>query len=256
MEADPADADSPRDSNRPIPDRLPIPDRRPIPDLRLISDLGLAELLDRVGAERPIFHNEADFQHHLALTINLELPRLKVRLESRPFPGERLQLDLLLIDRRWGERVAVELKYPTRALTAMVDGEEFHLRDQGAPDLIRYDVVKDVHRLERLIREGRADRGLALVLTNDRTYWEEPKQSRGPADEAFRLHQGRELAGTLRWGPSAGPGTTRGREPDLNLAGRYELNWGSFSAVTGVGAGEFRVLPIPVAAGRPEADSA
>ncbi len=40
--------------------------------------------LGRLSAVRPIFHSEADFQHALAWTIQLQHPDATIRLEIRP----------------------------------------------------------------------------------------------------------------------------------------------------------------------------
>jgi hypothetical protein len=68
-----------------------------------------------------------------------------------------------------GHRAAIELKYPVRAVTATVNGEQFKLRDQSAQDLGRYDILKDTARLELVVARA-ADVGYAVVLSNDPLY--------------------------------------------------------------------------------------
>ncbi len=53
-----------------------------------------------------------------------------------------------------------------------------------------------------------------------------------PVDAMFRLHEGRQLEGTLAWSERAGPGTTRGREHPLVLADVYSCGWRDYSTVT------------------------
>src|SRR5437764_4611807 len=76
---------------------------------RMVQLMGLdmRGLLDRLSAERPIFHSEADFQHALAWLIHSEHPNAQIRLETRPERG--IRLDLLVVV--GGERIAIELKY-------------------------------------------------------------------------------------------------------------------------------------------------
>ena len=61
------------------------------------------------------------------------------------------------------ERLAIELKYLTSAVRAEVPGEAFHLRTQAAQDLGRYDILKDLVRVERLVAAGLADRGIVAA---------------------------------------------------------------------------------------------
>src|SRR6266567_4623533 len=74
----------------------------------------MPDLVSLLAAERPIFHSEADFQHALAWLLHQRFPHAALRLEYRPFPDERFYLDI------WvdigTERLAIELKYPTRGI--------------------------------------------------------------------------------------------------------------------------------------------
>jgi hypothetical protein len=62
--------------------------------------------LAALAACRAVFHSEADFQHALAWQMQLADPAARVRLETRPRRGVRL--DVLLESR--GNRQALELK--------------------------------------------------------------------------------------------------------------------------------------------------
>src|SRR3954466_3157573 len=102
--------------------------------------------MSALAAVRPLFHSEADFQHGFAWEIHKAHSDARIRLETRPRPGVRLDV-LATVG---GVRVAFELKYLLRKLTATVDGELFELPNQSAQDTRRYDFVKDVARLEVL----------------------------------------------------------------------------------------------------------
>jgi len=183
--------------------------------------------LARLAQSRPIFHSEADFQHALAWEVHLEHPSLSVRLEYKPYPAERFYVDLWL--RGAAGATAVELKYLTRGLKVLVGGEQFVLADQAAQDISRYDVIKDVTRVERLVSDGLVASGTVIVLTNDSAYWKQSE--RVTVDQAFRLAEGGVLAGNLAWSPSAGAGTTKGREAVLGLRGSYPIHWTDCSIV-------------------------
>ncbi len=190
---------------------------------------------------RPLFHSEADFQHAFAWRLHLTHPDARIRLETRPRPGVRLDI-MALID---GRRVAVELKYLLRDLAVTVEDEVFDLPLQGAQDVRRYDFVKDIARLELLRAEDAADDGFAIALTNDPNYWQGGDRER-VADAAFRLGEGRALEGALQWAAHTGAGTMRGRESVIALAGRYEIGWRDFSVVSGGRYGTFRYLAVAV----------
>jgi hypothetical protein len=193
-----------------------------------------------VAERRPVFHNEADFQHAFAWAIQLRWPEARVRLETRPRPGVRLDVLVSLND----VRVAFELKYLLRNLTTTWDGEEFVLPSQAAQDVRRYDFIKDIIRLENVVPDG-ADVGYAIAVTNDPSYWNLSGRTQ-VTDAAFRIHEGRELSGALAWAETTGAGTMRKREKALSLRRTYLTTWRDFSRVEGAGYPEFRYLSVEV----------
>jgi len=215
------------------------------PTWPLAGGLDFAAILRELSAERRIFHSEADFQHHLAWQIHLTEPRLQLRLEVRPDPALREQLDLLVRDPATGAATAIELKYLKAQWEGVVGGEAFTLVKQGAEDISRYDVVKDVARIERFVAANRGWNGYSVTLTNDKSYWRVPVGAVTTIDAAFRVHHGTVLAGERAWGGAAGEGTMRGRKDPLSLAGSHSIAWQDFSDVGG-SRGAFRILVIPV----------
>lgn len=204
--------------------------------------LNVYRLLERLADTRPIFHSEADFQHALAWQIQLDNPAASVRLETRPQRG--IHLDLLV--RLSGERIAIELKYLLARFEGVVGGELFDLPNQGAHDISRYDVVKDVVRVERLLAAGLVDSGWVIALSNDSGYWR-PGTKKDPVDAMFRLHEGRQLGGVLQWSASAGQGTTRGRDQPLVLQNVYTCGWRNYAAVTSAAGGAVQLRHLGLA---------
>ena len=142
----------------------------------------------------------------------------------------------------------MELKYKTRKVKLPHDNEVFSLRDQAAQDCGRYDFIQDLRRLERVANDGRATAkvGFAVFLTNDPLYWECPRypKYREPNDCAFRIHEGRELYGTLNW--DRPPAETDSRKDPIPLRGKYPLTWRDYRSF-GNGAGDsFRFLLVQV----------
>src|SRR3954451_15068212 len=113
-------------------------------DARAIRAL-IESTMSALARRRPLFHREADLQHELAWQLQLDNPDARLRLELRPFPDQGVFLDLL--SRLGGTRLAVEVKYPTAALTVTIDDEVFRLREHSADDVVRYDILKDIARL-------------------------------------------------------------------------------------------------------------
>lgn len=198
------------------------------------------ELLASLAQERPVFHSEADFQFALAWAWQRRWPDAAIRLEYRiALAGERAYADLWIRD---GDVTTyVEVKYWKRSLETTVGGESFSLGNQAAQDLSRYDFIKDLARVERVVEAGHATRGLVIALTNDQGYWNDPRP--GTVDAAFRLHEGRTLLGELAWAEHAGLGTTATRRAILRIGGEYRCHWQPYSNL-GVRGGEFRYLAI------------
>ena len=203
--------------------------------------------IDRIMAElsreRPVFHSEADLQHALAWQIHRASPECGVRLEYRPFPEKSMHLDLWLR----GPGIGLELKYTTRLLDHVHEGEAFSLKPQEARDTRRYDFLKDISRLERVSRLKHARGGFAVLLTNDQLYWDPPgPKGRNNNDDEFRIHEGRRIGGELNWSERTSAGTKEGRENPIRLDRCYHLQWRDYSEVGQQPNGRFRYLTVQV----------
>jgi hypothetical protein len=189
--------------------------------------LDLPGVMHRLAQTRPIFHSEADFQHALAWQIHTEHSDARIRIEYRPFPNERVYIDI------WcelnGLSTAIELKYPTKQLHALMGNEQFTLADHDATDISRYDFIKDIVRLERIVERIFDTDTVAIMLTNDASLWTMPEKEIVANDAAFRIHDGTELSGSRAWSARAGAGTTQHRNATLNLRGGYTLTWQDYS---------------------------
>ena len=171
--------------------------------------LSIHSLMAGLSQSRPIFHSEADLQHAVAWQIHEAMPESEIRLEFKALPDEtrRIYLDVWVPN----GGVAIELKYPTRRLEIVHNGERFSLAEQGAQPIQRYEFLDDVQRLENVLaRFDRARAGYAILLTNEPGYWNRPRDS-STIDADFRLHERRKITGRMAWSESAGAGTTRGQ---------------------------------------------
>jgi hypothetical protein len=193
---------------------------------------------------RPIFHSEADFQHAFAWELHKSMPDLNVRLEYPWNTGvKQNHLDIFA----FGERsvFAYELKYKTKKLIINVDGEQYSLRDQLAPDHGRYDVLKDITRLEQLSTNYQNFNGFVILLSNDSVYWNKPNKP-DAIDVQFRMHDGCELSGELGWGIGASAGTIQGREHLLNLRSSFKVRWEDYSKPSDKPNSRFRYLAFKI----------
>jgi hypothetical protein len=99
--------------------------------------------------------------------------------------------------------------------------------------------------VERLVDGRPGWSGAVLVLTNDPTYWSQPKHSRATNAEAFRIYEHRPISGRRAWGPKTGARTMKGRTAPLELRGDYVCRWSEYSALPG-SRGRFRLLTFIV----------
>ena len=167
---------------------------------------------------RPIFHSEADFQFALAWQIREMIPDIQIRLE---FPlQEEMYLDIWIPN----QQIAIELKYKTKKLVAAYPSESIILKEQGAQNHGRYDFLEDVERVES------AKLGFAIILTNDPSYWKKDSVRKKSNHYNFRIHEGRELSGELKW-KYPEKGAAKNREKPINLSSLYNLLWRDYSEI-------------------------
>ena len=201
-------------------------------------------LLTQLAESRKVFHSEADFQHALAWHIHQSMTKSQIRLEY-PVPVEhrKMYVDIYLPD----EKIAIELKYVTRRLELEHCKESFALRNHGAQPPRRYDFLKDIQRLERMRSvPGLCEAGHAVLLTNDPLYWDDPPRVQDTVDSAFRVHEGQKILGKLDWADHTKPGTKKGRECPIQLAGCYHLRWQDYSKCSEESGGIFRYIAVSV----------
>ncbi|MDQ8733977.1 hypothetical protein [Paenibacillus sp. LHD-38] len=207
--------------------------------------MNIQAALDSLARKRPIFHNEADLQHALAWELR-GLYECKIRLERRMEIDlkRRTYLDMLIeID---GKRITIELKYKMRAVEHTFDEETFILLNQGAQDIGRYDVLKDLQRLEQMVKLNLVDEGYLIYLTNDPSYYLDPGVEKLTVDREFRIHEGRQISGILSWAENTGEGTMKMREEPLDIEGTYIMSWLPYSQLNSSVTGSIKSLIIPV----------
>ncbi|MFI7430455.1 hypothetical protein ACIBPB_25985 [Micromonospora sp. NPDC049836] len=210
--------------------------------MSIAGDIGVTAVMAELVTNRSVFHSEADFQHAFARTLHHMRPAIEVRLEARQAGGEHL--DLLCFGPHG--RTAVEFKYFTARWDGIdpATGEPYQLREHGADDVARRNFIFDVARLERLFTaDATLTNGLAIMLTNHQRLWTTSNRSTPTRDQQFRIHEGRTLTGTLRWG-------TQGSfhsDNERYLNGTYPLSWNDYANLKGRN-GQLRWLGIDIRA--------
>ena len=210
--------------------------------------MDLNNILNELSEKRMIFHSEADFQHAFAWMAQQHLPDAKIRLE-RPLNidhAERIYLDILISSQ--GSIYGIELKHKTRKLSFSHEDESFMLKDQSAQDIGRYDFLKDLQRLEKLVETRKISKGYAIFLTNDHLYWTPRKKQ--TVDVDFNIYEGRQTRANekLEWANHASAGTTKNRETPILLSNAYSFNWDDYSKLecSEPAACNFKILVVEV----------
>lgn len=195
-----------------------------------MAEIEFNEIMQELSKERPLFHNESDFQFSLAWKIKSLYPSLAIRLEKAIYgDGKTAEYIDLLLSVGKKEKIGIELKYITSLLVAGHDGEWFYLKTQSANDIRCYYAVKDIQRLEKFVETDEIARGYAIWLTNAPSLWKGTMN--GSNYDDFRIYDGREIQGKLSWKPGTGDGTKKKREEPISLSGSYTLRWIKYSDV-------------------------
>lgn len=206
--------------------------------------MDIKKLIETLSKERPVFHSEADFQHALAWLIHQEHSNADVRLEV-PFVSHHGNMCVDIVVKIGDKRHLLELKYKTRQIEVEYNDERYNLQSHVALPLGRYDVLKDVQRIERLIEAGKADAGAVVFITNDSAYWSNPKTSEDTS-AAFSLRDGRHISGVMDWSLKTSAGTKKKREEPIGLSGAYVAEWREYSKVESSSYRSFRYLLFPI----------
>jgi hypothetical protein len=211
----------------------------------MLMSLDIQKILQELASIRPLFHLEADFQHSLAWEIQQKHQAYSIRFEHMPpRVRERMFLDLWVKDEN--EIIhAIELKYKKRRLQLQWNEEEYDLSDDAAQDLGRYDFLKDIQRIESVVSNNEKIKGFAIMLTNDSAYWKIPSCKETFGDE-FRIHEGVNIHGNLKWRIGASEGTTMGRTDSIMISGSYPVKWQNYSKLSDDGYGTFKYLLVEI----------
>ena len=210
--------------------------------------MDINDVINDLSKERPIFHSEKDFQFALSWKIQEMYEDLKIRLERPAYINnndKKIHIDIFIIDDK--SLILIELKYKKGEINIEKDGEQFHLSKDFAEPPSRYDFVSDIIRLEKCKKKFKTEDtkflGYALFLTNESTYWKQPRK-KDTIDREFRIHEDMLLSGKLSWSANT-RGTKKKREEPLDLTNNYAIHWKDYSNLKGKN-GQFRYVLVKV----------
>ena len=186
------------------------------------------EGIESLFPDFPIFCSEADFQFSLAWRIKELYPEVDVKLEYRPWDyDKRVRIDIVIL--KDNRMIPIELKYKTKRYDEEYKGEKIELKNQSAHDSARYDFIRDIKKLEDIIKcdKYRIEEAYAIFLTNDPLYWN-PVNNTDALDSQFRIHEGVQINGERAWKEGASKGTIKDREDELEVDGTYDIKWHTY----------------------------
>lgn len=76
------------------------------------------------------------------------------------------------------------------------------------------------------------EKGFVIMLSNDPSYWVNPRSNKETVCDSFRIHDGHNNCGTLSWVGSPSEGTIKNREKSIELNGEYSLEWNTYSTLS------------------------
>lgn len=148
-----------------------------------------------------------------------------MRLEWAPPEHPKMHIDIVVFAK--GKIIPIELKYKTKKIDTVVNGERYVLKTQGAQDHGMYDLLNDVSRLELLqSRISNITEGYVIMLTNDPSYRVAPRIY--SKHTAFSLIDGESRTGQLSWLVDSRSTKTR---PGINLTHEYPIKWEHYSKI-------------------------
>ena len=202
-------------------------------------------ILSELSRERRLFWAEADFQFAFAWKLKELFPDAEIRLERKhTLPEQNGKTKPAYVD-IWvtldGKVYPIELKYKTRKYSgADIKGEVIETTGQGAWDIGRQKYLKDIERIEGF--SGREDfgRGFAIMITNDRHYYDAALAPSGTTDRDFLIHEGQVVSGNqdLVWHSDKKWATSLG---NVRLKKDYTMLWREYSKCLD-GKGDFKYV--------------
>ncbi len=154
----------------------------------------LRTILKDLACIAPIFRNESEFQRSLRIKLNdagyftqLER-RTKITINGKKIP---IRVDILA--EKDELRTAIELKYIASKVEVNHKGTEIVYGANWGTNMSRFGILKDLHRVGQLVKEGQAHRGYSISIVSVSDAWEKNTLNKNQLGRYFSLHQQRKL---------------------------------------------------------------
>jgi hypothetical protein len=197
----------------------------------------LTEIITSLALEKPIFQTETEFQGELA--HRLELAGYTVSQEVRmniAVNGHIVPIEVDIVVKQREIKTALELKLIAHIASINHGGSIYNFKSNGGePNMYRFNVLKDLNRVGRLVAESKVTRGYSITISNDSRAWERDTLDDGIAGSAFSLHQNRTLneGAALNWSrPMTANSVTPGGMPPhvpLRVPRTQVIQWEQYS---------------------------
>ena len=198
--------------------------------MKTMTKADIKSLIEALAKERKLFWSEADFQFAFAWKIQQRFPNAKVRLERGfPLPESTKTAYVDIWVEIADKKFPIELKYKTRTYTAMdKTGERITLKTHSAWDVGRHSYLKDIERIEQYRSADGFERGFAIMLTNDKHYYDPKFAPSGTTDEDFVIHDGTVIHGhhEMVWHSEKKWATSLG---SITIPHDYPMHWEHYS---------------------------
>ncbi|AWI13517.1 hypothetical protein CQJ30_15990 [Caldibacillus thermoamylovorans] len=195
--------------------------------------------MKKLAQKHPFFSSKEAFKNSFKHQLQ---EKFRV-IENKDFHG--CVVDLWVEDPNSEQQYAIYLMNKLAGLTIKQENQLIELKHHRAQDIGRYDFLKQVEKLEKITKGRNNIKGIAILLTNDHLYWNEPTRA-NTVDSYFRIHENRVLTGELKWLEHASAGTIKERENPIVIKGTYKLQWQHYSTVSNEKHGEFCYLAVHV----------
>lgn len=168
----------------------------------MITKNDIVQVLQNLAVTRPAFCSEADFQLSFAWELKKFLSVQSIPYEiflERKFIISSKECYVDVCVESQDELCLIELKYKTvkeQVSVSSKTGTVCTLKNQAANDLGRYGYLKDIWRIENAlshIAHKKSKNGFAIILTNDKQYYENPQKVLTTVDQTFRIHERTDL---------------------------------------------------------------
>lgn len=215
-----------------------------------VISMDIGKAMENLAKTKVLFRNEKDFRINLGRVLAYLYPDSKeLRYDATGFYPGAERVDILVTHEDMS--IGIELKYSWVVMgnteSVVYEGKEYWPPKYGQPDdIMRFNFLEDLQRLESVAMDQSDVIGYAILLTNKQGLWNPPRK-RKPNDLMFRLHEDRgAIHGKLKWVGNPSKKTRKMTGDSITVRGNYSIEWHDFLEIPNVRNGTFRFLTIKV----------